>query len=118
MREEYLKELLIQTKWQHTFIFNDDYEKFIEVIADRATVIQKIEEINAINMKPWTDEEREVLQQIQALEEENKAEYMRQIQEAKDEVKKLNQLMTGHQQYMNPYGKMLGVGMHFDGGKR
>ncbi len=118
MRLEYLNQLLMQTQWQRTFIFNGDYEKFIEVIADREKVIQKIEEINASNMASWSEEEKVIIKEIQRLEEENKTEYLRQMQEAKSELKKLNQLMSGHQQYIDPYGQMMGVGMNFDVGKR
>lgn len=118
VRKEYLKELLIRTQWQRTFIFNGDYEKFIEVIADKAQVIEKIEAINGGNKEPWTEEEKEILQEIERIDEENTAEYLRQMQEAKDEIKKLNQLMVGHNQYIDPYGQMMGIGMNFDAGKR
>lgn len=118
MRKQYLEELLTRVRWQNVFIFNDDYEKFIEVLEEREELINKIEEINKIEFVPWTNEELVMLEELYTLDKENTSEYIRQMEEAREELKKLNRLMIGHEQYINPYGQMIGIGINFDGGKR
>lgn len=118
MRKQYLEELLTRTRWQNIFIFNEDYEKFIEVLEEREELINKIEEINKVEFIPWDNEERVLLEELHTLDKKNNAEYIRQMEEAREELKKLNKMMTGQEQYINPYGQMIGVGMNFDGGKR
>ena len=118
MRKQYLEELLTRTKWQSTFIFNGNYEKFIEVLEEREDLIHKIEKINKEEGIPWSEEERTLLEEIYKLNQENSDEFTRQMEEAREELKKLNKMMMGQEQYINPYGQMIGVGMNFDGGKR
>lgn len=118
MRKQYLEELLTRTRWQNIFISNDDYEKFIEVLEEREEIINKIEEINRREFTPWSNEELVILEELHTLNEGNTSEFIRQMEEAREELKKLNRLMIGHEQYINPYGQMMGVGINFDGGKR
>ncbi len=118
MRRQYLEELLTRTKWQNTFIFNGDYEKFIEVLEEREELIHKIEEINKEEGISWSEEECTLLEKIHKLNQENSAEFIRQMEEAREELKKLNKMMVGQEQYINPYGQVIGVGMNFDGGQR
>lgn len=118
MRKQYLEELLTRVRWQNIFIFNDDYEKFIEIIEEKQQFINKIQEINKKEFVPWNNEERVILEELQRLDEENTDEFIRQMEETREDLKKLNLLMIGHEQYINPYGQMMGVGINFDGGKR
>lgn len=117
MRIKYLQELLEQTKQQNTYIFNGDYEKYIEVLENRQELFNKINDITKEN-EVFSQEEKYLIMEIKTINEENKKEYYRQFEEAKEQLNKINRAKRVGQQYINPYGEAFISGLHFDRGQK
>lgn len=119
MRAECFRELLIKTKQQHTFLFHDNYEAFIELLDERQEIMDEIALLNGENPQPLSDEEKEIVLEIQRIDNENRVEYNRQLEEAKNEYRKLNQFQKREETYMNPYAAVMDIGRSYDykGGK-
>lgn len=111
MRKDNLIQLLQVTLEQRDVLSDDNYERFIELLEVRQSLIEKIEEVN--REQPLTGEEKSVLLQINEIDSQNIEEYNKQLEQAKMELKKINQLRAKNQQYINPYG-LLGKGIYFD----
>lgn len=111
MIKQYLNQLLNITKEQNKVLFEDDYEKFISLLEERQVVVDQIEEVNKI--QAFTNEERAILLEVKKLDEENTKEYNRQLEEVKEELRRINQMKEKNIQYINPY-EAFSKGIYFD----
>ena len=109
----------MKTQQQHTYIFNDDYEKFIQLISERQEIIEDINRLNEENPHPLDEEEKELLIEIQRIDAENRIEYDRQLEEVKSKLRELNQMERTQNQYSNVYNGGLDHSRTYDysGGK-
>lgn len=121
MRKECFRELLMKTQQQHTYIFNDDYENYIRLLAQRQEILDEIDRLNKDNPHSLDEEEKELLLKIQSIDNENKIEFERQLQETKDKLRSLNQMERTQAQYNSVYATadmMQGKTYGYNGGSR
>lgn len=118
MRIKYLEALLAETQEQEKHLFSGNYKAYIGILNKRELLLLKIKEYAEKLGNTYSEEEKQIILEIQRIDEKNRIEYYRQIEEAKSELRKLNELERNEMKYVNPYGNAFAAGLHFDEGGR
>lgn len=114
MRKQYLEEVLRLTQGQGELLKYRDLKGFEEILMKKQEIIDKLEEIRAQGDSPITEEEREILIQIQAVDTKNTKDYEEELQSLRDELKRIR-LHKAREQYFNtPYNIAMEEGMFID----
>lgn len=103
MRMDELNQLLNITNEQKLLLVEGRYEEFIELLVKRQEIIDKINEINKLHNTELSVAEKDVLEKIINIDRQNREEYNRQLEEAKENLRKLNESRNRELNYMSPY---------------
>lgn len=110
MREELLIEFKQKTIQQRTYLLNGDYELYIKLLDERQLILNEINHYNETYGKEFNKREQEILFEIIQLDDKNKVEYLKQIEEAKSELKKINEMQRREEGYLGSYSTIMDMG--------
>lgn len=111
MRKDYLQQLLQITQEQREELAKEHYEQFIELLSKRQEILNEIEGLQL--QRKLTDEERELVICIKIIDDKNKEEYNRQLEEVREQLKKMNCNKSANMKYLEPYQSFV-QGINFD----
>lgn len=114
MRKIYLEEVLILTKKQGELLSYNDLKGFEEVLNAKQLIIEKLEELKEQKDLPITEEEREILLQIQALDAKNREIYSKELDNVKAELKNMRMLRAREVYFNKTYTTATEEGMFLD----
>lgn len=114
MRKQYLEEVLNLTRKQSESLSYKNLEDFEAILNQKQVMIEKIEALNKNGKLPLTEEEREVLIQIQEVDTSNRVEYEKQLQDIKDELKRIRTLKARENYFNSTYNPAMEEGMFLD----
>lgn len=110
MREELLIEFKQKTIQQHTYLFNGDYELYIRLLDERQFILNEVDDYNKKYGKEFNEREKLVLLDIISLDNKNKIEYLRQIEETKFKLKEINEMQRREKGYLGAYSTITSAG--------
>lgn len=114
MRKQYLEEVLNLTKKQSEVLSYKNLEDFEEILNQKQLMIEKIEALKEQGKLPLTEEEREILVQIQEIDTRNRVEYEKQLQDVKDELKRIRTLKARENYFNSTYNVAMEEGIFLD----
>lgn len=114
MRKTYLEEVLVLTKKQSELLSYNDLEGFEEALNKKQLIIEKLEALKKQGDVPITEEEREILLQIQEVDTKNRAVYEKELDGIKAELRRMRMLRAREEYFNSPYTSAMEEGMFLD----
>lgn len=114
MRKAYLEEVLTLTKKQGELLSYNDLKGFEEALNAKQLIIQKLEALKQQENSPITEEEREILLQIQEIDVKNRQAYDKELDSVKAELKRMRMLRAREEYFNTPYTTAMEEGMFLD----
>lgn len=113
-RIECLLELSRITNEQTKALIYEDVEMMKGLVEEKQKILEIINQYNETYGKTFTEAEKEILVQIQEIDQKNNKEFISQLEFAKQEVRKANLLSQREQYYGNTYSVSMEGGLFFD----
>lgn len=121
MKEELLKDILEITKMQKEALEKEDIEAFEAFLVQKQSKIDALEELHRLHPKTKEEKHEDLLKVIISLDQQNKVEFERQLEEVKANLKKTRDQMSHLRQrqyvnhvYTNPYDVSSEEGIFYD----
>lgn len=114
MKRELLLKILELTKLQAEILKEEKIEEFESILQDRQIVMDQIDALHERCPELKSDRHEDILQELRITEDENKKEFNRQLEEAKEKLKEVRQMKKREDVYSNPYGMYREEGLFFD----
>lgn len=114
MRRELLEKLLELTKRQEQSIMQSEIDEAINLLEEKQRVMDEIDELNKREHKELSDEEKAILASIQELDEKNRKQFNLELENTKEELRKMRQFKQRDDYYTNPYSQTQEEGLFID----
>lgn len=114
MRKELLEKILQMTKRQEQSLDILEIDEFINLLEEKQKVMNEIDEINEYEPQELTSEERNILMSIKELDEKNKKCFNLELENTKEELRKMRQFKQRDDYYTNPYSQTQEEGLFID----
>jgi len=114
LKKEYLINLLDLTHKQTEALKNDEIDVFQELLNQKQNIFRHLEEVKELGTIIWTEEEKQIINQIELADKWNREEFDRQLEEVKGKLKQIRINKIGNHVYNNPYDVHIEEGLFFD----
>ena len=114
MRRELLEKLLELTKRQEQSIMQSEIDEVINLLEEKQRVMDEIDELNKREHKELSDEDKAILASIQELDEKNRKQFNLELENTKEELRKMRQFKQRDDYYTNPYSQTQEEGLFID----
>lgn len=114
MKRELLLKILELTKLQAELLKEEKMEEFKNILEDRQVIMSQIDDLHKKYPELKLERHEDILKQLCIIEDENKKEFNRQLEKAKQKLREVRQMKKREDVYSNPYGMYREEGIFFD----
>lgn len=114
MKKKLLYDILDFTKREKEALEDEDITRLEMLTRRKREFVEQLVKLQQENPEEKDEEFIRISDEIKQLDAENTAELQRQMDEVKEELRKVRQVKRGANNYVNPYGQTFSSGHYFD----
>ena len=114
MKKKLLRDILDFTKRQQEALAQEDIERFDRLTRRKQEFVEQLVKLQEEQPEEKDEEFKVLVQEIKDLDAANLTEFKRQMEEVKEELRKVREVKRGTNNYSNPYNQGFSSGQYFD----
>lgn len=114
MKRELLLEILELTKLQSKALKDDKIDEFELLLKKRQEIMDQIDRLHQVDPLLREEKNIDILDELCLIDKENRVEFDKQLDEAKQKIREARQMKKRDDIYSNPYGLYREEGVFFD----